>query len=164
VSTRTIYNHFQDKAHLFQIVIEESAARVADAQIALMDRHLHKVTDIEGDLIAFGRAWLTPTPDHAEHYALVRQVNADAAHIPSAAIDGWLETGPLRVRRELARRLQELADTGLLRLDDPDRAALHFSQLVSISDPAHGRTARTDDEIADSVTSAVRAFLYGYSA
>jgi len=32
VSTRTIYNHFSDKAELFQTVIHESAAQVADAR------------------------------------------------------------------------------------------------------------------------------------
>lgn len=36
VSTRTIYNHFQDKAQLFQTVIQESATRVAEAQIAII--------------------------------------------------------------------------------------------------------------------------------
>jgi AcrR family transcriptional regulator len=162
VSTRTIYNHFDDKAQLFQTVIEDSATRVAEAQIAILDQHLHDVTDIEAGLVGFGRAWVTPTRDHAEHFALVRQVHAESAHIPSTAIRAWRKAGPLRVQRELARRLQQLADHGLLRIDDPDRAALHFSQLVSLTDPAAGRTARTDAEITDIVTSAVRAFLNGY--
>ena len=72
MSTRTIYNHFQCKAHLFQTVIQESATQVAEAQIALIDRYLSKITDLEADLVEFGRAWVTPTPDYADHFALVR--------------------------------------------------------------------------------------------
>src|ERR671918_2156773 len=51
VSTRTIYNHFKDKAQLFQTVVEESTTGVADFQIAVIDRHLGQVTDLESDLL-----------------------------------------------------------------------------------------------------------------
>ena len=136
VSTRTLYNHFTDKARLFQSVIQDSATRVADAQIAIIDRYLSKVTDLEADLIEFGRAFVAPMPDNAEHRALVRQINAEAGHIPQAAIEAWQQTGPLRVRRELAGRLRQLADRGLLRIDDPDRAALHFLVLISPPNPS----------------------------
>jgi AcrR family transcriptional regulator len=162
VSTRTIYNHFDDKAQLFRTVTVDSATLVAEAQIAILDRHLHDVSDIEAALVEFARAWLMTTWEYAEHFALGRQVHAETAHMPPAWIRAWRKAGPLRVRQELARRLQQLADLGLLRIDDPDRAALHFSQLVSLTDPAGGRTARTDAEITDLVTSGVRAFLDGY--
>lgn len=162
VSTRTVYNHFLDKAQLFQTVIQESATRVAEAQIAIVDRYLRKVTDLESDLIEFARAWLTPMPDYADHFALVRQINAEAGHIPQAAIDGWQETGPLRVRRELARHMRQLAERGLLRIDDPDRAALHFAQLVSVTNPSYRGAVAPEKEIAEIVTSGVGAFLRGY--
>lgn len=162
VSTRTIYNHFEDKARLFQTVIRESTTRVAEAQIDIMDRYLRKVTDLEADLIEFARVWVTPTPDYADHFALVRQINADAGHIPREAIEAWQEKGPLRVLGELARRLRQLADRGLLRVDDPDLAALHFANLVSITNPSYRAASRTDEEITEIVTSGVRAFLHGY--
>jgi AcrR family transcriptional regulator len=162
VSTRTIYNHFADKAQLFQTVIEESAAQVAAAQIAIIDRHLSKVTDLEADLIEFALAWVTPMPDYAEHFCLVRQVNAEAGHIPQTAIDRWQEAGPLRVRRELAGRLERLSARGLLRVEDPDRAAHHFSVLVSGANPTYRGSVVPPEELADVVTSGVRAFLYGY--
>lgn len=162
VSTRTIYNHFADKAQLFQTLIQESAARVAEAQIAIIDRYLSKVTDPEADLVAFGRAWATPIPDHADHFALVRHINADAGHIPQTAIEAWQEAGPLRVRRELARRMRGLADQGLLRVDDPDRAALHLSLLVAVANPSLPGAALSDEEITEMVASGVRAFLHGY--
>jgi AcrR family transcriptional regulator len=63
VSSRTIYNHFQDKAGLFRAVIQDSAQRVAAAQLGIVDRYLRKVTDLEADLVEFGIAWRTPRPD-----------------------------------------------------------------------------------------------------
>lgn len=163
VSTRTIYNYFQDKAGLFHAVILMSAARFAEAQIAIIDRYLRKVTDVEADLIAFGEAWVTPIPEYADHVALVRQINAEAGHIPQGTIDAWQEMGPLRVRRELARHLQQLADRGLLRVEAPERAALHFSLLISTLNPSYrGDDPRNNDEQAEVVAAGVRVFLYGY--
>ncbi|MDQ3628511.1 MAG: TetR/AcrR family transcriptional regulator [Actinomycetota bacterium] len=163
VSTRTIYNHFQDKAGLFEGVIQHSATQVADAQIVLVDRHLWKVTDLEADLIEFGRAWATPMPDYVEHFALVRQINAEAGHFPRAAIDAWQEIGPLRVRREIGSRMAQLADRGLLNIDDPDRAALHFTLLVAVHNPSYRGAPLADREIDLMVRAGVRAFLHGYT-
>ncbi|MEV0623756.1 TetR/AcrR family transcriptional regulator [Nonomuraea sp. NPDC050404] len=163
VSTRTIYNHFADKAELFQAVIQESAGRAADAQIAVIDRHLRKVTDLEADLIEFGCAFAAPTTiEHAEHFALVRQINAELGHIPQAAIDAWQETGPLRVRREIAGRIRRWAERGLLRAEDPDRAALHLLVLISAGNPSLPDVVPTGTEMAESVTSGVRTFLHGH--
>ncbi|MDQ3223886.1 MAG: TetR/AcrR family transcriptional regulator [Gemmatimonadota bacterium] len=163
VSTRTIYNHFQDKAQLFHTVVQENATRVAEAQIAIIDRYLRKVTDLEDDLMEFGRALATPMTDYADHFALVRQINAEVGHIPQAAIDAWQEAGPLRVLGELARSMRRLAEQGLLRIEDPDRAAVHFMLLVQGAIPFHhGIGATREAEIDEIVTSGVRAFLHGY--
>lgn len=168
VSTRTIYNHFADKAHLFHAVMLASTCRVAEAQLALLDRHLGKVADLEADLeanlVAFGLAWLAPMPDFADHSALVRQVHAESAHIPAAAIEAWQEAGPLRVRRALGRRFAELADHGLLRVADPERAALHFSGLISGLAPAWCGPRTAPDDLGATVAAGVHAFLYGYGA
>jgi AcrR family transcriptional regulator len=163
VSTRTIYNHFQDKAQLFETVIQESTTQVAEAQITIIDRYLRKVTDLEDDLIEFGLALATPMTDYAEHFALVRQIDADAGHIPQDALDAWQEAGPRRVLRELARCMRRLAEQGPLRIDDPDRAAVHFMLLVQGAVPFHhGIGATPEAEIDEIVTSGVRAFLHGY--
>lgn len=162
VSSRTIYNHFRDKAGLFRAVIQDSATRVAAAQLEIVDRYLRKVTDLEADLVEFGIAWRTPMPDYAEHSSLVRQVNAEAGHIPQEAIDAWQETGPLAVRRALADRLAALAADGLLRVDDPMRAALHFSLLISGANPSYLGARMTPEEITEAVTTGVHAFLNGY--
>ncbi|MEI8406933.1 MULTISPECIES: TetR/AcrR family transcriptional regulator [unclassified Kribbella] len=163
VSTRTLYNHFGDKAGLFRAVIQESATKVAAAQLAIIEAHLTEITDLEADLVAFGIAWRTPMPDYAEHSALVRQVNAEAGHIPQDAIDAWQEVGPIAVRRALADRLAAFAADGLLRIDDPMRAALHFSLLISGANPSYRGGSMTPDEITDAITTGVHAFLHGYA-
>ncbi|MFI6293198.1 TetR/AcrR family transcriptional regulator [Nonomuraea sp. NPDC050790] len=153
VSTRTIYNHFTDKAELFREVIQESAARAAEAQIDIIDRHLRKVTDLEADLVEFGLDLARPMgEEHAAHFALVRQVNAEAGHIPEAAVEAWKETGPRRVRRTLAGHLGRLAEQGLLRDGDRERAAVHLMLLVTAGDPP------TEED----VVAGVRAFLHGH--
>ncbi len=164
VSTRTIYNHFDDKARLFEAIIQESATRVAEAQIAVMDRHLAKVTDLEADLIALGRAWTAPATDNAPHFAMVRQITAEVEHIPRAALEAWQETGPLRVRRELAARMRHLADLGLLRVEDPERTALHYVALVAseISNRDAVAMPLAEGEAEEIVVAGVRAFLHGY--
>jgi AcrR family transcriptional regulator len=162
VSTRTLYNLFTEKARLFQAVIEDSATRAAEAQIAIIDRHLRKIVDLEADLIAFGMDFAVPPPGYTEHFALVRQINAEAGHIPQDSLDAWQETGPLRVRRELAQHLQQINDRGLLHLVNPDLAALHLMMLVSVVNPSSGATVPSDAEIADIVTSGVHVFLHGY--
>ncbi|MER6998891.1 TetR/AcrR family transcriptional regulator [Streptomyces sp. NPDC000410] len=164
VSTRTIYNHFQDKAELFQAVIQESATRVAEGQIDLIDRHLGKVTDLEADLIAYGQASVRHMhTDHRRHFALVRQINADLEHIPRPAIDAWQEAGPRRVRRALVDRLRQLGERGLLHMDDPERAAAHLAALISVSDLSYRTLNPTDEELDAIVAAGARAFLYGYA-
>ncbi len=163
VSTRTLYNHFGDKAGLFRAVIQESATKVAAAQLAIIEEQLTEITDLEADLVAFGIAWRTPMPDYAEHSALVRQVNAEAGHIPQEAIDAWQEAGPIAVRRALADRLAAFAVDGMLRIDDPMRAALHFSLLISGANPSYRGGSMTPDEIKDAITTGVHAFLHGYA-
>jgi AcrR family transcriptional regulator len=165
VSTRTIYNHFDDKEHLFLTVIKESATQVADAQIALINQHLDEVTDLERDLIAFGRAWATSTTAFAEHFAIVRQINAEIGHIPHATLDSWQETGPLRVRRELARRIQQLADKRLLDIDDADQAAVHLVLLsgAEVTNRSYyGAIPPTENEIIQIATAGIQTFLHGY--
>lgn len=165
VSTRTIYNHFQDKEDLFLTVIQDSATQVADAQIGLIDRYLDTVTDLEADLIVFGRVWATSTSEFAEHFAMVRQIHAEVGHIPQAALEGWQETGPRRVHRALARRMRRFAEQGVLSIDDPDRAASHFVLLAATevtNRSYYGAVPLKDDEVTQIATAGVRTFLHGH--
>ena len=163
VSNRTIYNHFNDKADLFQAVIQESTQRVADTMADLIDRHLGKIVDIESDLADLGLAFLSLlTSDLAPHFALVRQINAETEHIPPAALKLWQDTGPGRVKRHLADRLREIADRGQLAIDDPARAAGHLMLLVSVENLTDRATLHNNAEVTAMVAAGVHAFLYGH--
>lgn len=166
VSTRTIYNHFQDKAELFRSVIQESAARAAEAQIAIIDRHLRKVTDLEADLVDLGRDLVAMGVEEpfADHFGLVRQINAEIEHIPPAAIEAWQATGPMRVLDVLASHLARLGERGLLRTDDPRRTATHLMLLISVYNPSMPSAVPSEESTESMVTAGVRAFLYGYAA
>jgi AcrR family transcriptional regulator len=165
VSTRTIYNHFADKSDLFLTVIEESATHVAEIQIGIIERHLAEITDLEADLIAFGCVWATPVAEFADHFALVRQINAEVGHIPAATLESWQDAGPRRVRAALARRFQELADEGYLHFDNADDAVAHFVELAAREASRRsfqGAVPLDEAEIVRLATSGVKAFLYGY--
>lgn len=151
VSTRTLYNHFADKADLFRNVIQASSDEAARDQIAIIERHFHKVTDLEQDLVAFGRA-MGAELGNAEHFALVRQINAELGHIPAEAIEAWQETGPRKVERTLAAELEKLGFT------DPRRAAVHLMLLTMTGDPSI-RGTRPDE---DDIVAGVRVFLHGH--
>jgi AcrR family transcriptional regulator len=163
VSTRTIYKHFADKKQLFTAVIVDSAAHARTSRCAAVDHHLGNVGDVEADLIALGRAFVVGGDE--DHFALVRQIRAEADHIPGEILDAWLDTGPRPVHAALARRFSELATRGLLELDDPERAAVHFVLLAA--GEANNRTfwGAIDAEPGDidaSVTAGVQAFLRAY--
>jgi AcrR family transcriptional regulator len=165
VSSRTIYNHFGGKENLFHHVIEYSTTRVAETQIGLIARYLDDVTDLQTALVAFGRAWSTPNPDFDDHFALVRQIHAESAHIAASTIDTWRSTGPLRVRRGLALRLRHLAERGLLALDDPDQAATHLVLLTATevaNRSAESSAPLGSDDITRIVTAGIGVFLHGY--
>jgi AcrR family transcriptional regulator len=151
VSTRTLYNHFADKADLFRNVIQASAGKAAEDQLAIIERHFHKITDLEQDLIAFGKA-MGAEHGHAEHFALVRQINAELGHIPAEAIEAWQETGPRKVRQALANELGQLGFT------DPRRAAVHLMLLTLTGEPSIRGTRPDEDDIA----AGVRVFLHGH--
>lgn len=165
VSTRTIYNQFGDKATLFEAVIVDSAQRTADEQIVTVQRYLGKIVNIEDDLIEFGRVWVSPAPEHAPHFALVRQVHADAGHIAEATLRAWQEVGPLRVRNEIAEHLNGIAEAGHLAFTDADLAAAHLVQLVAgdiTTRTYHGAIPLPAEERHRLADAGVHAFLHGY--
>ncbi len=99
------------------------------------------------------------------HFALVRQINAEVGHVPDAALTAWQETGPRAVARTMSRWMARLAEQGLLRVPDPDRAAAHFVLLSSTevtSRTFHGALPMAQDEIDRIATAGVEAFLRAY--
>lgn len=168
VSTRTIYNHFEGKDQLFASVIEESASQVADSLEEMITRHLTEVSDVATSLIDLGCAWVSPpsSSEFSDHFAMVRQINAEAAHVPRAALDAWQEAGPRRAHRALAEAFERFARDGQLRTGDGRRAARHFIRLVGseVEDRSEfGAVPLDDREVREAVTAGVEVFLYGYS-
>jgi AcrR family transcriptional regulator len=165
VSTRTIYNHFPDKESLFHSVITDSAAKVADAQIALINEHLADVpadaNGLEAALIAFAHAWLAPVAEQRAHFDLVRQVNAELAHIPSEAVHAWRAAGPGRVLAALAARFERFRKVGLLEVEHPGRAALQFAVLIAPTSPSLPLVRAAQRSARENATAGVRLFLRG---
>ncbi|MGW4898631.1 TetR/AcrR family transcriptional regulator [Kitasatospora sp. NPDC004240] len=167
VSTRTIYNHFAGKEVLFRTVVQESAAQVRDAQLDIIERRLAKVTDLEEDLTSLARGWVDPLTDFADHFALVRQIQAEVVHLPPEVLHAWQDTGPRPVHAELARRFAELGERGLLDVPDPARAAQHFTLLTG-TEITHrsyfGAQPLPEAEVEEIITAGVRVFLRAYRA
>ncbi|MCO1581818.1 TetR/AcrR family transcriptional regulator [Crossiella sp. SN42] len=165
VSSRTIYNHFADKKDLFRAIILESAAQVRETMLASMARHLDKILDLEADLLAFARDFAAPLQVFNGHFALVRHIQAEVGHFPPDVLAAWQETGPAPVRAELARRLADLGERGLLTIDDPQRAATHFSLLAVGEVQAatfYGARPIAPELFEAAVAEGVRAFLRAY--
>ena len=164
VSTRTIYNHFQDKAALFVAVVRGSTEGVAEIQTGIIARHSLSDGDLEARLTALALDLAAPmSGDHAEHFALVRQLDAESAHVPAEAVTAWLESGPDQVQGLLAAKFAELAEAGLVRAGEPGVAARHFLLLVRGALPfQHGLGGLGAGGVEDAVRDGVRAFLWGY--
>ena len=165
VSTRTIYNHFTDKDELFREVITASAARVREAQLAKIERHFAKVTDVEADLRAFVREFAVSGHGFRDHFALVRQINAEVGHLPPEVIDAWRRTGPEPVKAAIAEALAGLAERGLLEIDDPSAAAAHLMALTGAEVSMRtfmGALPIEDEEVHEIVDSGLGVFLRAY--
>ncbi|HEY1179693.1 MAG TPA: TetR/AcrR family transcriptional regulator [Phytomonospora sp.] len=175
VSTRTIYNHFEDKAALFVTVVRGSTEDVAEAQTAIIARHPLTGGDLEDALAALAAELAAPMGgEHAEHFALVRQLDAESAHVPAEAVAAWRESGPDRVQGLLAATFAGLMRDGRMWGGDgagadvgagstPWLAATHFLLLVRGALPfQHGLGGWGREEVDEVVRAGVRAFLWGY--
>ncbi|WP_037576938.1 TetR/AcrR family transcriptional regulator [Phaeacidiphilus oryzae] len=170
VSTRTIYNHFPEgKAQLFAEVIRFTSAQVARTHIDLIDRHLgRRSVDLESDLagLALDLAASATQEEVAPHFALVRQIIAEAEHLPPDVLAEWRRIGPGSVGRALADRLADLSSRGLLDVPDPALAARHFLQLTSAEltqRSFYGVFPVSDAEAETVVAAGVHAFLRVYA-
>ena len=160
VSTRTIYNQYGNKDALFRAVIIDSANRVAEREIALADKLLGRIVNIRGDLIAFGNAWAASDPATEMHFAMVRQIDADADHIDPDVLTAWRRAGPERVRSAVAGHLRRAADDGLLDVGDEQIAAVHLIELTA----GVVHAMRPGSDVARVVGAGVDVFLAAYGA
>ncbi|WP_234371222.1 TetR/AcrR family transcriptional regulator [Streptomyces sp. XY431] len=167
VSKRTIYNHFADKEQLFRSVILEGATAVAATQAKIADRHLRKIVDLRTDLVDFGLERVDSLTTFAEHWALVRTIEAEALHIRPAVLEAWQEAGPRETHRVLTHWMAEFAERGLLVVPDPAEAArmLNLLTFLAVAQPTfYGALPMRAERISEVVEHGVAAFLAVYGA
>ncbi|MDH6435228.1 AcrR family transcriptional regulator [Streptomyces sp. SAI-144] len=164
-----VTHYFQDKERLLLTVLLEGAAAVAAELTVIAENHLAEITDLEQDLVALGHAWLTPLAAFPEHFAIVRHLAAEVAAWPAGVVEMWRTAGPRQATRELARRLDRLAERGLLAFGDaghdPEQAAERFIQLVAggvVQRSFHGALPLADFETDALVTAGVADFVRLY--
>ncbi|MFD4910095.1 TetR/AcrR family transcriptional regulator [Kitasatospora purpeofusca] len=165
VSKRTIYNHFADKEQLFRSVILEGATTVAATQAKIADRHLRKIVDLRTDLVDFGLERVDSLTTFAEHWALVRTIEAEALHIRPAVLEAWQDAGPRETHRVLTHWMAEFAERGLLVVPDPAEAArmLNLLTFLAVAQPTfYGALPMPAERIAEVVEHGVAAFLAVY--
>ena len=165
-SKQTIYKHFGRKEDLFeQIVLDRLVGIDQIFEEALAE--LATTNDVENTLRVVARGFVH-TLTQPSHLRVRRLVIAEAGRFPQLG-NAYFEAGLERVHAALASSFQQLADRGLLRIDEPVLAANHFTWLVS-SIPVNKAMFCGDDirfppaELDRYADTAVRVFFAAYRA
>jgi TetR/AcrR family transcriptional repressor of mexJK operon len=170
VSKQTVYSRFGDKESLFREIVLGVAATAeafaADLTASLAD--VSDARDVAPVLRALARRYLAAVMD-PQVLALRRLVIGEAARFPEVAA-AYYDRSPAMVLAALADGFAQLADLGLITVDDPRRAADDFAFLVLGRSLDHGMfhvpaaaptapSAPSDAEIAATADHAVDVFL-----
>ena len=167
VSKQTVYAQFASKEALFVAMVgamTSAAAGQVNNEVGVVPRDGKEVA---GYLRAYAERQLMVvlTPRLMQ---LRRLVIGEAGRFPQLGRAVY-EGGPMRAIGAVASALKNLADRGLLAIDDPVMAASHFNWLV-MGDPVNRAMLLGDDAIPTRAAlrrhaaNAVRAFLEGYGA
>jgi TetR/AcrR family transcriptional regulator, mexJK operon transcriptional repressor len=127
VSKQTIYTHFTDKERLFSDLILLNAERV-DAFVEQVAAIFENADDIENVLLELARRYLGLVI-RPEVLQLRRLVIGEAGRFPNLA-ETYYERVPERMLVTLASNLDQMAERGLLEIEDPMLAANHFVALI----------------------------------
>lgn len=165
VSKQTIYKHFGSKEALF-VEIVTSMTRQAGDIVHLATPELND-DELAPYLVDYALRQLTVvlTPRLMQ---LRRLVIGEVARFPELA-QVLYDGGPRRAMGMLAQLFATLAERGLLRIADPQEAAIHFNWLVMAE--AVNRAMLLGDaaipseaELRQQAESGVRVFLAAYGA
>ncbi|MET9919628.1 TetR/AcrR family transcriptional regulator [Streptomyces sp. NPDC006435] len=163
VSKQTVYKHFSDKEKLFAEIVLATTDRI-DGMIDTVADIPADADTLEENLTRLAHRFLTALTQ-PQVLQLRRLVIANADTFPELGAD-WYEQGFERVLANLATTLQNLADRGLLRIDEPLLAANHFSGLllwIPVNKAMfHGSLQHTEAELDHYAAAGVRAFLAAY--
>jgi AcrR family transcriptional regulator len=164
VSTRTLYKHFRNKDDLFAIVLETSAAAVADDFEAAVRTGVKAARTPHERLLVLARAATKQALGHPEHFAMIRQIVTETEYFPAGVLDRWRKAGPERVERETIAQLRALNEQGVLEIDHFRRAARHFLALTSSETTERpGRARPSPRAVEDAIDAAVQVFARGYA-
>ncbi|WP_336214545.1 TetR/AcrR family transcriptional regulator [Nonomuraea sp. LPB2021202275-12-8] len=126
VSKQTVYKHFTDKEQLFSAIIIGATERVGDFTDIVTE--FAGTENLEKDLGELARRYITAVIQ-PRTLRLRRLLIAEAGRFPAVARD-YYQRAPGRTIDALTETFQKLAGRGLLRIDDPSRAASHFAWLI----------------------------------
>ena len=164
VSKQTVYKHFADKEALFNQIVLSTVNEASDPvheEVA----NLADSGDLEADLRDLARRQLSMVMQ-PRLMQLRRLVIGEVARFPELG-KTFYEQGPGRTMDALAESFEQLAERGLLELDDPRSAAQHFNWLI-MSAPINRAMLLGNDkppkkaELDRYVDNGVRAFLAAY--
>ena len=156
-SKATLYNYFKSKGELFSAAMLEAIEEQGMQLLALLDR---EDPDVAVVLRGFGVAFIRFITS-SKVLSIIRMAMAEGANSSLGPL--LYARGPQRVWKELAHRLAELMDAGVLQKCNPEIAALHLKGLFEAGylEPAlFGAQPRFDEE--DGAQWAVEVFLRAY--
>jgi TetR/AcrR family transcriptional regulator, mexJK operon transcriptional repressor len=165
VSKQTVYKHFADKERLFSEIVVATVSEISDPVHAEV-RKLEDSGDVEADLRGLARELLRMVMQ-PRILQLRRLVIGEAGRFPELGRT-FYEQGPGRTITALAAVFEQLAQRGVLRLDDPRLAAAHFNWLV-MSIPLNRAMFLGEDrpparaELDRHADAGVHAFLAAYA-
>lgn len=163
VSKATLYVYFQDKEHLFTAICAERRDRNIGELIAMLDT----AKPLEETLTAFGTDMVRRI-SHPQVIAAQRIVIGVAERMPEIGRE-FFEAGAKRLVGAMTGFLDHHVAGGTLKIDNSFLAAAQFMELAqaTLFRPrlyAVAAEPPSEEEIRNTVASAVRVFLAAYRA
>jgi TetR/AcrR family transcriptional regulator, mexJK operon transcriptional repressor len=164
VSKQTVYKQFADKERLFVEIVTNTVNEISDPVYEEV-LNLADSGDIEADLRDLARRLLEGVMQ-SRLLQLRRLVIGEASRFPALGRT-FYERGPGRTIAALAAAFERLAARGVLRVQDPELAAIHFNWLI-MSAPLNQAMLLGSDEppapadLKRHADSGVRVFLAAY--
>jgi TetR/AcrR family transcriptional regulator, mexJK operon transcriptional repressor len=164
VSKQTVYKHFADKERLFVEIVINTVNEISDPVYEEV-LNLADTGDIEADLRDLARRLLKGVMQ-PRLLQLRRLVIGEASRFPALG-QTFYERGPGRTIAALAASFERLGARGVLRLEDPELAAIHFNWLIMSAPLNQAMLLGSDEPLAPAnlkrhANSAVRVFLAAY--
>lgn len=161
-SKATFYSRFPTKEDLFLAVIEHRMVRIARSVTPVLNTDAPPEIALRDFGLKLVHAVLTK-----EQVAFVRMIGMEAERFPRLA-ERFFELGPRRALELLTAYLQQSAERGFLRPENPKRMAEHFISLVTGGEVRWFilglRSKPNQKRIEDHLRDALETFLLAYGS